>query len=163
MYHNLFFNKKQFKTPCISTGRFKNKIIMRDLGLSSPSRRNQNARTCTGGSRHPLSKKRSVVMALEDCSHGGHRAVLPITFTKGKKKTLREFQQGITLADRNRRTRTPDSLNVSQLLYRLSYVPKSTRLRTWPDGYLVFEKSRFMAIRNQKPSPRWAFGFILII
>nr|DAW56801.1 MAG TPA: hypothetical protein [Bacteriophage sp.] len=25
------------------------------------------------------------MMTLEDRSHGGHRAVLPITFTKGKK------------------------------------------------------------------------------
>lgn len=32
------------------------------------------------------SEKCSVVMTLEDYSHGGHRAVLPTTFTKGKKK-----------------------------------------------------------------------------
>ena len=66
------------------------------------------------------------------------------------------------LADRDRRTRTPDSLDVSQLLYQLSYVPKSTRPRTWPDGYLVFEESRFMAIRNQSRRPGGPLASILL-
>ena len=107
------------------------------------------------------SEKRSVAMALEDCSHGGHRAVLSNTFTKGKKKTLREFQQAY-LADRNRRTRTFDTLDYIQLLYQLSYVPKSIRPRTWPDGYLVFEESRFMAIRNQSRRPGGPLASIIL-
>ena len=57
------------------------------------------------------------------------------------------------LADRDRRTRTPDSLDVSQLLDQLSYVPMSTRPRTGPDGYLVLEQSLVMAIRNQCRRP----------
>ena len=72
------------------------------------------------------SEKRSVVMALEDYSHGDHRAVLPTTFTKERMKTLRDPAKLLScLADRNRRTRTFDTLDISQLLYPLSYVPSS--------------------------------------
>lgn len=69
-------------------------------------------------------ERRSVVMTLEDYSHGGHRAVLPTTFTKERMKTLRDPAKLLScFADRNRGTRTPDPLDISQMLYPLSYVP----------------------------------------
>lgn len=78
-------------------------------------------------------------------------------------KTLRDPAKLLSyFADRNRRTRTRATLDESQLLYPLSYVPKSTRPRTWPDGYLVFEESRFMAIRNQSRRPGGPLASIIL-
>ena len=134
--------------------------------IFSPSRRNQNARTCTGG-LFPSPVLRNVPLRWHlRIAPTAAIVPLPITFanTKGKMKTSRSPAKPLPcLADRNRRTRTFDTLDISQLLYQLSYVPKSTRPRTWPDGYLVFEESRFMAIRNQTPPTLWAFGFIFIL
>lgn len=139
MYHNLFFNKKQFKTPCISTGRFKNKIIMRDLGLSSPWWRNQNARTCTSGLLpSPILRNVPLRWHLRIAPTAAIVPFCQLQFRTRKNENPGEFQQGVTLADRNRRTRTPATLDISQLLSPLSYVPKSTRSRTRSGGNSVF-------------------------
>ena len=61
---------------------------MKNVGcIISQSERPDSNRRLTLQLAHVPSRleKRSYVMTLDDCSHGGHRAVLPITFTKGKK------------------------------------------------------------------------------
>ena len=78
VHKNLKFNKR----PALLQGVSK---VCGSSVIFSPSRRNQNARTCTGGLSY--SEKRSVAMALEDHSHGGHRTVANY-FYEGKNENF---------------------------------------------------------------------------
>ena len=129
--------------------------------LSSPSRRNQNARTCTSGLS--CSEKRSVAMALEDCSHGGHRAVLPITISnKEKWKPWRISARGNSCwsEQKDSNIRHTGLYPVALPTELCSEVHQAAHLAWW-----IFSFWRITVHGNpqSKPPPRWAFGFHYIV
>ena len=108
-------------------------------------------------------EKRSVVMTLEDRSHGGHRAVLPITISnKEKWKPWR-----ISARSNSCWSEQKDS-NLRHTGYKPAALPAELCSEVHQAAHLAWWIFSFWRITvhgnpQSKPPPRWAFGFIFIL